>query len=183
MATTAAKRGNQESRLKWHIFTAPKESGRALARRLGVSHTYVRKLVRKLPGEPPWPRVPIQEVETPWADAPEELEHEQSVSPTRKPKLDDVASEAREERLREYGEFIARRCPACGAGFLAAHGLCRRRIPVASYADRLEHDKRDQFRRRTSASPCQTISKMGRREDALIGCFAPVSSAKIHSIL
>jgi hypothetical protein len=100
---------------EWHISTAPKESGRALARRLGVSHTYVRKLVRKLPGEPPWPRVPIQEKETPFADAPpEELENEQSVSPIHKPRLDvesDWGEEAREYRLREYGEFIARRRP------------------------------------------------------------------------
>jgi hypothetical protein len=99
---------------EWHISTAPKESGRALARRLGVSHTYVRKLVRKLPGEPPWPRVPIEEVETPWADAPAELEHEQNVSPTREPEPDvawDWGEEAREYRLREYGEFIARRRP------------------------------------------------------------------------
>ena len=53
----------------WHIPTAPKESARALARRLGVRHTYVRKLVRKLPGEPPWPRVPIQEVAMPFVGA------------------------------------------------------------------------------------------------------------------
>jgi hypothetical protein len=91
------------------------ESGRALARRFGVSPTYVRKLVRKLPGEPPWPRVPIQEVEMPFADAaPEEFKHEQSVSPAHKPELDaasDSDESAREERLREYGEFIARRRP------------------------------------------------------------------------
>ncbi len=92
---------------EWHISAAPKESGRALARRLGVSHTYVRKLVRKLPGEPPWPRVPVQEVEVPCADAPEELKHEQSVSPTHKPKLDepwDWGEEARSERCRAFIE-------------------------------------------------------------------------------
>jgi hypothetical protein len=49
----------------------------------------------------------------PCADAaPEELEREQSVSPTHEPEVD-VASdeEARDQRLRAYGESIARRRP------------------------------------------------------------------------
>jgi hypothetical protein len=100
---------------EWYISTAPKEAGRALARRLGVSHTYVRKLVRKFLREPLWPPVLMQEVEMPCADAPlKDLGHQQSVSRTDKPKPD-AASEsderARDERLREYGELIARKRP------------------------------------------------------------------------
>jgi hypothetical protein len=98
---------------QWHISTAPKESGRALARRLGVSHTYVCKLVRKFLREPPWPRVPIQEVEIPFVDATQE-ELEQIALSAHETNLN-AASEsderARDARLREYGEFIARRRP------------------------------------------------------------------------
>jgi hypothetical protein len=57
----------------------------------------------------------MQEVEMPCADAPlKDLGHQQSVSRTDKPKPD-AASEsderARDERLREYGELIARKRP------------------------------------------------------------------------
>jgi hypothetical protein len=93
---------------EWHLSTALKESGRALARRLGVSHTYVRKLVRKLPSEPPWPRAATRKVEIPCSDAAaEELKQEQSVSPTRKPELDvewDWGEEARDFRCRTFIE-------------------------------------------------------------------------------
>jgi hypothetical protein len=98
---------------QWHKSTAPKESGRALARRLGVSHTYVHKLVRRFLREPPWPPFRIQEVEMPSADATQEqLRYAQTVSPPRKPERD-IASDkaAREERVREYGEFLARGRP------------------------------------------------------------------------
>lgn len=96
----------------WHISTAPKDSGRALARPLGVSHTYVRKLVRKFLRETAWRRVLIQEVEMPSADvALEELEREPSVSSTHDAELDAALEDerARDERLREYGAFLARR--------------------------------------------------------------------------
>jgi|SRR5271166_845386 len=37
---------------QWHSYSGPKWSGRALGRRLGVSHAYVQKLVREFTEDP-----------------------------------------------------------------------------------------------------------------------------------